>query len=182
MLLQRLPRVPVTLRGCRATPIQAACGVTVRVHMRHQAQRRWASEGKKDSGAESPFYLQLNESIFERVQKEKEEQLQVQFLQQRTARGQFFATVAGRNPAPAPAGPPEFWRLSKNILLTGYSMSSHRWHWLLFWPDGSPQAKHRLDRASAHLSSPPAQHLRSKHGGCVGGPSRHCGPGQYFAR
>lgn len=62
--------------------------------MRHQAQRRWASEGKKDSGAESPFYLQLNESIFERVQKEKEEQLQVQFLQQRTARGQFFATVA----------------------------------------------------------------------------------------
>ena len=59
-------------------------------------QRRWASEknrmGKDD---EKPFYLQLNESIYERVQKEKAEQIQIQSLQQRTARGQFFATVFG---------------------------------------------------------------------------------------
>jgi len=68
--------------------------------MSHQTQRRWASEGRKGSGADKPFYLQLNESIFERVQKEKEEQLQVQLLQHRTARGQFFATVAGRDLTP----------------------------------------------------------------------------------
>lgn len=59
-------------------------------------QRRWTSEknrmGKDD---EKPFYLQLNESIYERVQKEKAEQIQIQSLQQRTARGQFFATVFG---------------------------------------------------------------------------------------
>jgi len=48
--------------------------------------------GRED---EKPFYLQLNESIYERVQKEKAEQIQIQSLQQRTARGQFFATVFG---------------------------------------------------------------------------------------
>jgi D-lactate dehydrogenase (cytochrome) len=44
---------------------------------------------------DKPFYLQLNESIYERVQKEKAEQTKIQSLQQRTARGQFFATVFG---------------------------------------------------------------------------------------
>jgi D-lactate dehydrogenase (cytochrome) len=59
-------------------------------------QKRWASE-KKEMGKEEdkPFYLQLNESIYERVQKEKAEQTKIQSLQQRTARGQFFATVFG---------------------------------------------------------------------------------------
>jgi D-lactate dehydrogenase (cytochrome) len=52
--------------------------------------------GKDD---EKPFYLQLNESIYERVQKEKAEQIKIQSLQQRTARGQFFATVFGTNPS-----------------------------------------------------------------------------------
>jgi len=46
---------------------------------------------------DKPFYLQLQESIYERVQKEKAEQIRIQSLQQRTARGQFFATVAGNS-------------------------------------------------------------------------------------
>jgi D-lactate dehydrogenase (cytochrome) len=58
-------------------------------------QQRWASDGKKSGGDEKPFYHQLQESIFERVQKEKAEQIRIQSLQMRTARGQFFATVAG---------------------------------------------------------------------------------------
>jgi D-lactate dehydrogenase (cytochrome) len=61
-------------------------------------QKRWASDKKPGSDEEKPFYLQLNESIFERVQKEKAEQIQIQSLQQRTARGQFFATVVGMSP------------------------------------------------------------------------------------
>ena len=62
-------------------------------------QRRWASNDKKmGKDEEKPFYLQLNESIYERVQKEKAEQIQIQSLQQRTARGQFFATVFGIDP------------------------------------------------------------------------------------
>jgi D-lactate dehydrogenase (cytochrome) len=58
-------------------------------------QQRWASDGKRGGDAEKPFYHQLQESIFERVQKEKAEQIRIQSLQMRTARGQFFATVAG---------------------------------------------------------------------------------------
>jgi D-lactate dehydrogenase (cytochrome) len=61
-------------------------------------QRRWASNNKKSGGEEEkekPFYFQLQESIFERVQKEKAEQIRIQSLQQRTARGQFFATLSG---------------------------------------------------------------------------------------
>lgn len=57
-------------------------------------QRRW-----KSGDQEKPFYLQLNESIFDRVQKEKAEQIRIQSLQQRTARGQFFATVFGTDPS-----------------------------------------------------------------------------------
>lgn len=64
--------------------------------MRRITQKRWASdENKVGKDGEKPFYLQLNESIFERVQKEKAEQIRIQSLQQRTARGQFFATVFG---------------------------------------------------------------------------------------
>jgi D-lactate dehydrogenase (cytochrome) len=62
------------------------------------AQRRWASDDKKSSDGEKPFYHQLQESIYERVQKEKAEQILIQSLQQRTARGQFFATVVGIAP------------------------------------------------------------------------------------
>jgi D-lactate dehydrogenase (cytochrome) len=58
-------------------------------------QKRWASNDKKGGDDERPFYLQLQDSIYERVQKEKAEQLRIQSLQQRTARGQFFATVTG---------------------------------------------------------------------------------------
>jgi D-lactate dehydrogenase (cytochrome) len=61
------------------------------------AQKRWASnkDQKPVPDGERPFYLQLQESIHERVQKEKAEQLQIQSLQQRTARGTFWATVTG---------------------------------------------------------------------------------------
>jgi D-lactate dehydrogenase (cytochrome) len=58
-------------------------------------QQRWASNDRKSGGDEKPFYHQLQESIFERVQKEKAEQIRIQSLQQRTARGQFFATLSG---------------------------------------------------------------------------------------
>mgnify|MGYP004549687167 CR=1 FL=1 len=58
-------------------------------------QRRWASNDRKGVDEDKPFYLQLHESIYERVQKEKAEQIRIQSLQQRTARGQFFATVFG---------------------------------------------------------------------------------------
>jgi D-lactate dehydrogenase (cytochrome) len=57
-------------------------------------QKRWASDDKKGSD-EKPFYHQLQESIYERVQREKAEQIRIQSLQQRTARGQFWATVTG---------------------------------------------------------------------------------------
>ncbi|KAF2033010.1 FAD-binding domain-containing protein [Setomelanomma holmii] len=56
-------------------------------------QKRWASNEKKDEDGEKPFYLQLQESIYDRVQREKAEQIRIQSLQQRTARGQFFATL-----------------------------------------------------------------------------------------
>lgn len=58
-------------------------------------QQRWVSEDKKAGNGEKPFYHQLQESIYDRVQKEKAEQIRIQSLQQRTARGQFFATVTG---------------------------------------------------------------------------------------
>ncbi|KAH9863721.1 hypothetical protein J1614_009653 [Plenodomus biglobosus] len=99
MSLRGLPRVPIALRPgrCRtsAPPSAAwrACGVRAGVPVGQLTQKRWASKGDKDSDGERPFYLQLNESIYERVQKEKAEQLQIQSLQQRTARGQFFATI-----------------------------------------------------------------------------------------
>lgn len=58
-------------------------------------QQRWASEEKKPGqDEEKPFYFQLQESIYERVQKEKAEQYKIQSLQQRTARGQFWATMS----------------------------------------------------------------------------------------
>jgi D-lactate dehydrogenase (cytochrome) len=58
-------------------------------------QKRWASnkDQKSFTDAERPFYVQLQESIQERVAKEKAEQIQIQSLQQRTARGQFWATI-----------------------------------------------------------------------------------------
>ena len=58
-------------------------------------QKRWASDDKKGGEGEKPFYLQLHESIYDRVQKEKAELIRIQSLQQRTARGQFFATIVG---------------------------------------------------------------------------------------
>lgn len=82
------------MRSARGGTIWKQCGASAGVS--RIPQRRWAS-GKKPMGTEDekPFYLQLNESIYERVQKEKAEQIQIQSLQQRTARGQFFATVFG---------------------------------------------------------------------------------------
>lgn len=66
---------------------------------RRATQKRWASsrEQKPTGPNDQPFYLQLQESIQERVQKEKAEQIQIQALQQRTARGKFWATVTGRD-------------------------------------------------------------------------------------
>jgi D-lactate dehydrogenase (cytochrome) len=72
-----------------------SCGV--RAGVGRITQKRWASnkDQKPVPDGERPFYLQLQESIQERVQKEKAEQLQIQSLQQRTARGRFWATLTG---------------------------------------------------------------------------------------
>jgi D-lactate dehydrogenase (cytochrome) len=56
-------------------------------------QKRWASKKEKTGPEEKPFYYQLQESIFDRVQREKAEQLEIVARQQRTARGEFWATV-----------------------------------------------------------------------------------------
>jgi hypothetical protein len=98
MPLRSLPRGPFALRGAREVAPRRTCGAGAGVG--RITQRRWASEHKKmGRDDEKPFYLQLNESIYERVQKEKAEQLKIQSLQQRTARGQFFATVCGTSPS-----------------------------------------------------------------------------------
>ncbi|KAH7079907.1 D-lactate dehydrogenase mitochondrial precursor [Paraphoma chrysanthemicola] len=87
MSLRSLPRASIISRSCRGglVPKCAAAG--------RLTQKRWASNEKKGGDDEKPFYLQLQESIYERVQKEKAEQIRIQSLQQRTARGQFFATL-----------------------------------------------------------------------------------------
>jgi hypothetical protein len=97
MLPRSLPRGSNALRSARGGATWRACGIGAGVG--RTTQRRWASE-KKEMGKDEdkPFYLQLNESIYERVQKEKAEQIKIQSLQQRTARGQFFATVFGTGP------------------------------------------------------------------------------------
>ncbi|KAF1349444.1 hypothetical protein EJ07DRAFT_140005 [Lizonia empirigonia] len=82
----------------RAAAGRARCGgcaVRAGVGRAQHAQKRWASgrEQKPVPDGERPFYLQLQETIQERVQKEKAEQIQIQSLQQRTARGQFWATI-----------------------------------------------------------------------------------------
>ncbi|KAJ4308825.1 D-lactate ferricytochrome c oxidoreductase [Neodidymelliopsis sp. IMI 364377] len=71
----------------------AGCGV--RAGVGRLTQKRWASnkDQKPLTDGERPFYVQLQESIQERVAKEKAEQIQIQSLQQRTARGQFWATI-----------------------------------------------------------------------------------------
>lgn len=84
--------------GRSATARCTGCGV--RAGVGRITQKRWASskDQKPVSDGERPFYLQLQESIQERVQKEKAEQLQIQSLQQRTARGKFWATITGMRP------------------------------------------------------------------------------------
>jgi D-lactate dehydrogenase (cytochrome) len=90
-------RASLALRSSRGGAVWRSCGGTAALGRLSQ-QRRWASnsnDNKPTADGERPFYLQLNESIYERVQKEKAEQIQIQSLQQRTARGRFFATVFG---------------------------------------------------------------------------------------
>jgi D-lactate dehydrogenase (cytochrome) len=88
-------------RGTRTTPVAGRLAIdryacASRAGVGRITQKRWASNKGADS--ERPFYLQLQESIQERVQKEKAEQLAIQQMQQRTARGQFWATVTGECP------------------------------------------------------------------------------------
>ena len=97
-------RASLALRSSRGGAVWTSRGGTAALG-RPSQQRRWASNNNNDNkptaDGERPFYLQLNESIYERVQKEKAEQIQIQSLQQRTARGRFFATVFG-TPASLP--------------------------------------------------------------------------------
>ncbi|KAF1914253.1 hypothetical protein BDU57DRAFT_454565 [Ampelomyces quisqualis] len=81
MSMRSLPRASIALRHSgRATRVGRI------------TQQRWASDETSRKG-EKPFYHQLQESIYDRVQKEKAEQYEIQMLQQRTARGRFWATV-----------------------------------------------------------------------------------------
>jgi D-lactate dehydrogenase (cytochrome) len=87
-------RAPLALRTSRGAAVWRSCGGATGVG--RVTQSRWASN--KDTktpvaDGERPFYLQLNESIYERVQREKAEQLQIVALQQRTAVGRFFMTA-----------------------------------------------------------------------------------------
>lgn len=99
MLSRGSTRAAVGSVGRLATERCAGCGV--RVGAGRLTQKRWASnkDQKPVPDGERPFYLQLQESIQERVQKEKAEQIQIQSLQQRTARGQFWATITGMHDA-----------------------------------------------------------------------------------
>lgn len=92
MPLPSMPRGSTALRSARASALCRQCRPSAGAGT--FMQRRW-----KSGDQEKPFYLQLNESIFDRVQKEKAEQIRIQSLQQRTARGQFFATVFGTDPS-----------------------------------------------------------------------------------
>jgi uncharacterized protein YdbL (DUF1318 family) len=141
-------------RGTRTTQVAGrlglaidryACASRAGVQVGRITQKRWASN--KGSDSERPFYLQLQESIQERVHKEKAEQLAIQQMQQRTARGQFWATVTGECP-----------RLESGItitashdMLTRGSSCPRRQPGLLLWPVQGAQAQHGLDRAATHL-------------------------------
>jgi hypothetical protein len=89
MSLRSLPRASLALRSSRGGVVSKS------VTVGRLTQQRWASDDKKGGDGEKPFHMQLQESIYERVQKEKAEQIRIQSLQQRTARGQFWATVTG---------------------------------------------------------------------------------------
>lgn len=103
-------------------------------------QRRWASDDKKSPEGDRPFYLQLQESIYERVQKEKGEQYKIQSLQQRTARGQFFATVFGNL---------RQYLILEETMLMQSSMPGDCWSWILLWPTTqSCQTRIEFDRAA----------------------------------
>ena len=99
-------------RGTRTTQVAGRLaidrytgGARAGVGVGRITQKRW--ESSKRTRDERPFYLQLQESILERVEKEKAEQLAIQQMQQRTARGQFWATVTGECP---PLGWSITWR------------------------------------------------------------------------
>jgi D-lactate dehydrogenase (cytochrome) len=94
MSLRSLPRASLT-RKTYTGGIALRGRIGVNAQVGRLTQKRWASDDKKGADGEKPFYFQLQESIFERVQKEKAEQIRIQSLQQRTARGQFWATVTG---------------------------------------------------------------------------------------
>jgi hypothetical protein len=158
-----LSRASMLSRGTRTTQVAGrlaidryTCGARAGVGVGRITQKRWASNKGADS--ERPFYLQLQESIQERVQKEKAEQLAIQQMQQRTARGQFWATVTGECPRL------EYY----NNMLTRGSSCPRRQPGLLLWPVQGNQAQHGLDGAAAHLPTRQAQHLRGEHGGRVG--------------
>lgn len=149
MSLRSLPRASIALRGCRRGPAWRVYGGV--------SQRRWASEENRGEDKGRPFYLQLNESIYERVQKEKEEQIKIQSLQQRTARGQFFATVFGTAELPTPS-----YMLDVTFcpcILTESSMPSHGKHRLLLGPNDSPQTRHQFDGPPRSLHTSQAQHI-----------------------
>lgn len=172
MSLRSISRASIAPRSIRGGATWITC--RSRTGVGRITQKRWASDDKKGEEAERPFYFQLQESIYDRVQKEKAEQIRIQAMQQRTARGQFFAAVTGTFPFDI--------KISCKIqMLMSSSMSCFSWYWLLLWPIASTKTSHKLYLSSRRHSPSKAQHFRSEYGGGMGRLSRYCWQGEYFA-
>jgi hypothetical protein len=181
MSLRSLPRASIGRRGYngRLGSTQAAQvgKMTGYAQVGRLMQKRWASDDKKGPD-EKPFYHQLQESIYERVQREKAEQIRIQSLQQRTARGQFWATVTGTHLSLY-----HYTYHSYNMLiLTPTSMCPHSSNRLLLGPNDPPKSQHLLHRTPRRLRATTTQHLRSEYGSCMDGFPRHCRKGKHQPR
>lgn len=151
MSLRGLPRASIALRSsCRGN-----------VSVGRLTQQRWASEEKKSGKEEEkPFYFQLQESIYERVQKEKAEQYRIQSLQQRTARGQFWATMSCmffHNQTHSHTS-------ERAVLIRTNSNIRRPFNRLLLRPKDSSEDHSHLHRSPRRHRPAQTQHLRSEHG------------------
>ncbi|KAF2637414.1 FAD-binding domain-containing protein [Massarina eburnea CBS 473.64] len=92
-----LRSVSQTLRSSRRTsaiPINTLCSVQrARAQGFAHIQKRWKSENEKKDLPDIPFHLQLFESVAARVEREKQEQLKMVEMTQRSARSNFLATM-----------------------------------------------------------------------------------------
>ena len=93
MALRSFPRASTALRSSARTSATPAASIN---RCSAHIQRRWKSGDDKKKG-DTPFNYQLMETISKRVEREKAEQMELQYHQFGTARGRFFTTVARKN-------------------------------------------------------------------------------------